>query len=213
MVLVTKAWQRRGIATELLRTCLDDAEAHGLVAGLDATPAGALVYRPLGFEDVYGLTRMRAEIVAVARGAVGPVRPMTMADLDAVSAYDQGLFGADRSQVLRHLIARQPDRAFVAETAGFVSGYVLARQGREAIQVGPLAAPDDATACVLAAAALADLEGPAYLDVGDRHTGLLSWLGERGFAPQRPYTRMIMGRAEPYDDARRQYAIAGPELG
>ncbi len=225
MVLVTKDWQRRGIATELLRTCIIDAQSHGLVPGLDATPAGSLVYRPLGFADVYNLTRMRAEAVAgvvAAAGSQGPIRAMTVADLDAVAAFDRKLFGADRGQVLRHLFARQPGRAFLAEAHGGVSdpvtsdpvtGYVLAREGREATQIGPLAAPDRTIACALAAAALEGLEGPVYLDVGDRHAGFSAWLGAAGFAPQRPYTRMIMGRAEPYDDAHRQYAIAGPELG
>ncbi len=213
MVLVTKAWQRRGLATELLRTCIDDIERRGLVAGLDATPAGSLVYRPLGFENVYGLTRMRAETVAPIKTIAGPVRAMTEADLDTVLAFDRNLFGAERSGVLRHLFGRQPGHAFLAEMSGTVSGYVLAREGREATQIGPLAGPDEFTACALVAAALTDLKGAVYLDVGDRHTSLLSWLGDHGFAPQRPYTRMIMGRAEPYDDAASQYAIAGPELG
>jgi GNAT superfamily N-acetyltransferase len=213
MVLVSRDWQRRGIATDLLRACIDEAEARGLVAGLDATPAGREVYRPLGFEEVYGLTRLRAETVASVSDSAGPVRPLMMADLEAIADFDRKLFGAARGQVLGHLLQRQPARAFVVETAGAISGYVLAREGREATQIGPLSAPDDATACTLAGAALADLNGPVYLDVVDRHTGLLAWLGARGFAPQRPYTRMIMGRAEPYDDAQRQYAIAGPELG
>jgi GNAT superfamily N-acetyltransferase len=216
MVLVTRDWQRRGLATELLRDCIDDAQSHGLVPGLDATPAGSLVYRPLGFADVYGLTRMRAEAVAgvvAATGPQGPIRAMTAADLDAVAAFDRKLFGADRGQVLRHLFARQPGRAFLAEAHSVVVGYVLAREGREATQIGPLAAPDRTIACALAAAALEGLEGPVYLDVGDRHAGFSAWLGQAGFAPQRPYRRMIMGRAEPYDDAHRQSAIAGPELG
>src|SRR3954447_134130 len=49
MVLVTQNRRRRGLATKLLDACLDAAAKQGLTVWLDATPAGAAVYRPLGF--------------------------------------------------------------------------------------------------------------------------------------------------------------------
>ena len=49
MVLVTAEWRRRGIATRLVDACLDAAAKRSLTAWLDATPAGANVYGPLGF--------------------------------------------------------------------------------------------------------------------------------------------------------------------
>ena len=49
MVLVTADFRRRGIATKLVDACLDVAKRRGLTTWLDATPAGATVYGPLGF--------------------------------------------------------------------------------------------------------------------------------------------------------------------
>src|SRR5882672_12440358 len=49
MVLVTQNWRRRGLATKLLDACLGLAMKQGLTPWLDATPAGATVYGPLGF--------------------------------------------------------------------------------------------------------------------------------------------------------------------
>src|ERR1700761_1100031 len=49
MVLVTENWRRRGVATRLIDACLDAARNLGLTCWLDATPAGASVYGPLGF--------------------------------------------------------------------------------------------------------------------------------------------------------------------
>src|SRR3954462_1393359 len=59
MVLVTQSWRRRGLATKLVDACLERAATQGLTPWLDATPAGATVYGPLGFTPVLELRRLR----------------------------------------------------------------------------------------------------------------------------------------------------------
>src|SRR5262245_12152282 len=59
MVLVTTDFRRRGIATKLVDACLDVATRRGLTTWLDATPAGATVYGPLGFIPSRQLRRLR----------------------------------------------------------------------------------------------------------------------------------------------------------
>ena len=44
MILVTARWRRRGLASELMRRCLERAAALKLIAGLDATDAGRQIY-------------------------------------------------------------------------------------------------------------------------------------------------------------------------
>ena len=61
MVLVTADFRRRGIATRLVDACLDVATRRGLTTWLDATPAGATVYGPLGFTPTLQLRRLRLE--------------------------------------------------------------------------------------------------------------------------------------------------------
>ena len=61
MVLVTESWRRRGIATRLVDACLNTAKQMGLTSWLDATPAGATVYGPLGFAPTLELRRLRLE--------------------------------------------------------------------------------------------------------------------------------------------------------
>ena len=61
MVLVTAEFRRRGIATKLVDSCLHAAAKRGLTAWLDATPAGAAVYGPLGFIPTMQLRRLRLE--------------------------------------------------------------------------------------------------------------------------------------------------------
>jgi GNAT acetyltransferase-like protein/acetyltransferase (GNAT) family protein len=215
MVLVAGDHRRRGLATRLLRRCIDDLLARGLVPVLDATPAGRAVYRPLGFQDAWGFHRlMRAQEAEAARTLPEvAVRPIADAIWPALCRYDAGIFGADRSAVLSRLRGRLPAAELFAERDGEISGFLLGRDGRTTNQLGPLMAEDDASACALLAQAFGAIDGPLYLDLADARTNIAAWLGTRGFTPQRPFTRMLHGRAEKFDDGRRTYAVVGPEFG
>ncbi len=216
MILVTARWLRRGLASELMRLCITHADELGLVAGLDATEAGRQVYLPLGFADIYPLTRWqvtrRQTDGAKATGGAG-VRPMTTNDLDRVAAWDRDISGAPRNALLRHLHGRCPERAFILESGGNVRGFVLARNGRLASQIGPLSADDEAGAIALLQPAIAAAPGPIFLDAADHHGNFLAILADLGFTKQRGYMRMLRGRGRPLDDPSRVFLIAGPELG
>jgi GNAT superfamily N-acetyltransferase len=211
MVLVARAFRRRGIATDLIARCMAMLRRKGMTPGLDATEAGRLVYEPLGFRPIYALSRR----AAVALGPdLGPadVRPVATADLDALADYDARVFGLNRAHILRHLFGRAPSLAHVAEDAGTVRGFVLGRDGRQATQIGPILAEDDATAIALVRAALRNTRGPVYIDSLDAQGAFNDYLAARGFAVQRGFTRMLVERSAPFDDPRRSFAIAGPEL-
>ena len=79
MVLVTAKRRRERIGTRILETCCAEIARRGLVAMLDATPAGERVYRPLGFEPMFDLTRWQGQGGASGGGAKLPagIRPMT----------------------------------------------------------------------------------------------------------------------------------------
>jgi ribosomal protein S18 acetylase RimI-like enzyme len=208
MILVAGTHRRRGIATDLLRRCMANCADRGLIAGLDATEAGRTVYLPLGFKDVYPLSRMVADRPT---GKVDGVRPMTEADLPAVAAYDRTVFGADRAGLLQHLLHRWPAAAWIAGDP--VRGFCLGRDGRTAHQIGPLSATDEATAIKLLNAALSAVPGRVLIDAADHQKGLHAALAAAGFTRQRGYVRMLLDRSEPLDVPGGVYAIAGPELG
>jgi GNAT superfamily N-acetyltransferase len=215
MILVTWAYRRRGLATHLMRRCMEALLTRGLTPALDATPEGRQVYLRLGFNDIYGLTRFLAEkpkpSARVPHGI--DVRPMRADDLARVGAYDKTPFGAGRHFILADLQQRLPACAFMAESGGRLCGFVVGRDGRTCAQLGPLIAEDAATASALTMTALARISGPVCIDVGDRHSSYIRDLKGAGFSPLLPFIRMIYDRSEPYDDPARIYAIAGPELG
>jgi len=214
MVLVTEAWRRKGLATRLMEKAMQALSRKGLVAILDATPAGREVYRLLGFEDTWGIERMQkigASELPAAPAAV--IRPMTDADWSDVLALDRAVFAADRSELLGELRKRLPWTALVALRGEDLSGFLLGRDGRIATQLGPCVAEDEDTGIALLAAGLAGVEAPVFLDVPDMHAALGAWLRAAGFTLQRPYTRMILNRSEPFNRTERLFSIAGPELG
>jgi len=211
MVLVLPEHRRKGYATQLLRKALEENERSGLVSLLDATPAGHEVYVQEGFRDFWGFKRFACQ----RPQAGGPVSGIqSLEDWSQVLSLDLVAFGGSREVVLRNLAARQPKLALMAKRGGEAAGFILAREGREALQIGPLVAKDSRTAQDLLAAALGRVEGPVYLDIADHAASLQQWVLERGFAVQRPFTRMAHGsRGYAPGDASLVYCPAGPELG
>ena len=216
MVLVAGEYRRRGLASRLMRRCIEELTAAGLVPVLDATPAGRAVYGALGFEDAWGFHRLACGETG-ASGLPAPagvvIRPIDDAVFAELCRYDAAVFGADRSGVLARLRGRVPAAELVALREGNVCGLLLGRDGRSATQLGPLVADDAAIARALLARGLAAIKGPVYIDLADAHQGLGAWLEGLGFAAQRPFTRMLHRRAAGFDDAARTFAVAGPELG
>jgi len=217
MMVVRTDFRRRGLGRELLGQCILDLAAQGLVPGLDATPAGRELYQRHEFRDTWAMTRWKCErpgITAPGAAVQGlEVRAATAADLDMIAALDHRAFGCNRRSVLARLLERAPWLASLAMRAGEPCGFLLARDGREAFQVGPIAATDPEAAIALLGRTLVLLAGGAYVDVLDRHHEVAAWLAAHGFAPQRRLTRMLYRRDEPFGDARFAVAIAGPELG
>lgn len=211
MVLVLPEHRRRGFATQLLKKALQENAGSGRVSLLDATPAGHEVYVQEGFRDFWGFKRF-----AISRPPSDGKRPgiQPLQNWNEVLRFDLSAFGGGREVVLRNLAARQPKLALVAERGGELAGFVLAREGREALQIGPLVAKDAETAQHLFAAALGRAEGPVYVDIADHAAPLQQWALVQGFAVQRPFTRMAHGpRGYAPGDASLVYCPAGPELG
>ena len=226
MVLVLPEWRQQGLAKALLRVALDHLQGLNLEAVLDATPAGHPVYQAQGFTDAWGFTRWRLasrNAIPTATPAVAGVRPLQQEDWPAVAALDANAFGANRLPLLQRLSHRLPEAAWVLYRGEELRGFVLGRDGRTAVQVGPLvvASQEGALPGVEAIALLeaavqalgaAQVSGaPRHpsaaptlvVDARDGQPALQDWLTGRGFAPERPFTRMVRQPAkDPRSPAR-----------
>ncbi len=216
MVLVTASARRQGFGTRLLDRCLAETAQEGVAAGLDATEFGRPVYLPLGFRDVYALSRWRLEhgATSVVEAPAGVrIRPASANDLPAILACDAARSGFRRDAILAHLMSRASSVAQVAERGdGGLAGYVLGRDGHTALHVGPIVADDETIALALLGSAVGRAGQRVILDVPDTHQKIRAWLGSQGATAPRSFMRMVRGSFPPLEDASHLFALAGPEL-
>ncbi|MBV8849835.1 MAG: GNAT family N-acetyltransferase [Methylobacteriaceae bacterium] len=207
MVLVTANWRRRGLANALMTRCIEVARARHLQPWLDATPAGASVYAPMGFHET-GLTLARLRRTA-GTGVVMPKQPTPVASLQKLLDADRRTMGFDRGALLREFSSRAGSAIY--ERDGAVG---LVRAGRKARQVGPVYAADETTAIGLFERILDEESASLVIDLATVHPGVREFLDSRGFVFERPFARMRFG-----DDASKTnadahlIAVAGPEFG
>jgi len=203
MVLVTADFRRRGIATKLVDACLDVAARRGFTTWLDATPAGAAVYGPLGFRPTLQLRRLRL----TKPQDTGTSRPLSAGNLDALAVCDGRAMGFDRSSLLAEFAARADSRIVSDAQA-----IALVRNGRAARHIGPLLADRADQALALVDAIIRSETGPWLIDAVHSQDEFLNGLVGSGWNIERPFQRMRFGSAT-VSPAQTPFAVAGPEFG
>jgi GNAT superfamily N-acetyltransferase len=201
MVLVTASWRRRGLATRLVDTCLNTATRLGLTTWLDATPAGAAVYGPLGFTPTIQLRRLR---LANAPGSAAAPSP---GKIDEFITCDISAMGFDRRELLEELGGRPGSRLVSSDDA-----MALVRDGRTARHIGPLFATTPVHALTLVGKIAANEKGAILIDAVANQNQFLNGLTDTGWTIERPFQRMRFGRATT-QGAELPFAVAGPEFG
>lgn len=214
MILVDPAMRGQGIGTDLIREALTILKDEKCVR-LDATEAGARIYRRHGFEEEYRLNRLVAKAPRTPAGPEqGQSQPIRHGDLEEIFDLDKKVFGADRRKLLLSFLARAPEYAWVARTGPALHGYVFGRHGYHHEQIGPLAAISETTALQLASRCLARRTAESFLiDVPSDCAGWNRSLQDAGFEVERVLIRMRRGTGIRPECERYQFGIAGPEFG
>jgi len=198
-----------GVATKLVDTCLNAATRQGLTCWLDATPAGAGVYGPLGFTPTLQLRRLRLENSALP--GADPPALLAAGDLAQLIPHDHHAMGFDRSALLAEFAGRPGSR--LLSNGGAIA---LVRDGRTARHIGPLFADSGANspdrALVLVDAIARSETGPLLIDAVSTSEKFLQGLTASGWKIERPFQRMRFGRATA-KPTEQPFAVAGPEFG
>jgi hypothetical protein len=205
MVLVTESWRRRGLATRLVDACLAAAAKQELTTWLDATPAGATVYGPLGFKPTLQLRRLRLEHAMSTKAEAPP--SLSSIELDKFVARDRLAMGFDRAALLTELGGRSGSRLVSNGEA-----LALVRDGRKARHVGPLLAGSPDQALALVNEIVRSENGPLLIDAVFEQQEFLNGLTGSGWKIERPFQRMRFGSAA-MPPAQLPFAVAGPEYG
>jgi hypothetical protein len=212
MVLVDPVARGKHVGTTLLQRGLELVGADA-TARLDATPAGEVIYRTIGFASEYHLARWFLDVTPPIARRSG-AQPLARTDWPAIGQMDQRAFGAPRLGLLRRLAGDSPEYARVIRRGSDVQGYVFGRRGHNRDHLGPLVADSPDAAAVLLDSVLAEHpNGRFYLDVPDDQQEWRDVISRIGFAIERPFLRMHRGRLETPGDPSSIYAIAGPEFG
>jgi GNAT superfamily N-acetyltransferase len=205
MVLVTENWRRRGLATQLVDACLDAAAKQSLTTWLDATPAGATVYGPLGFAPTLQLRRLRLEKAVSTKAEAPP--SLSSCGIEQIIAQDRLAMGFDRSTLLTELSKRPGSRLLSNGEA-----LALVRDGRNARHIGPLFADRADQALALVNEIVRSGSGPLLIDAVNEQAEFLQGLTRSGWSIERPFQRMRLGRAGA-QATKLPFAVAGPEYG
>lgn len=202
MVLVTESARRRGIATKLVDACLAMAKEMNLTSWLDATPAGATVYGPLGFAPTLELRRLRLE----NSGSTSAGPSLDACDPAAFVARDSRAIGFAREALLAEFAGRSGSRLLRSGDA-----VALVRDGRTARHIGPLFASSADEALALVGAIVRSERGPLIIDAVHSHQKFLDGLTATGWNIERPFQRMRFGAGA--QSPSPPFAVAGPEFG
>ena len=205
MVLVTASWRRRGLATRLVDACLAAAATQHLVSWLDATPAGATVYGPLGFAPTLRLRRLRLAHAISTKAEAPP--SLSRCSIEEFAARDRRAMGFDRSALLTELAGRQGSR--LLSNGGAVA---LVRDGRSARHIGPLYAESPGQALALVNEIVRSGFATLLVDAVHEQEQFLQGLVRSGWTVERPFQRMRFGHAA-MPTAELPFAVAGPEYG
>ncbi len=224
LVVVRPDCQGRGIGRQLMGAVL--ARTGERPVGLIATAAGLRLYEECGFVRLGEILQCQGAVQPAHPMSTSPARPTTPAtptaearirafdptDRRALFALDAAAFGAQRDALLDAVLgAGQP--AWVAERERRLVGFALQRPAGHGVTVGPMVAPDEATAIALATQALATIEGPARFDIPATAGMLAAALAARGLPVVDRVTRMVRGEWPAVDPGARLYGLASQALG
>lgn len=186
MIMVAPALQGQGLGRQIMARVMDSLGER--TVRLHATAAGMSLYRSLGF--VAGPVVRQFQGVVRAGAAPPGVRALTADDAAEVAARDRSASGMDRSALIAALL---PHAEGVALAAG--RGFALWRRFGRGTLIGPVVAPDAASARLLIDAGLAALVGEfVRVDVREA-SGLGAILTARGLEDAGAVVQMERGAA------------------
>ncbi len=137
LIAVDPSMHGQGLGRIVTQWLIDHLAILGCSPVLDGSASGAPLYEKIGFVDHGVSTLMMAPDRPQTSQFPTSVIRLTGSDLDSLYAYDQRVFGADRSKLLRDINQENPGRTFAIKSeTGSLNGYVMAQD----TSIGPLVA-------------------------------------------------------------------------
>jgi GNAT superfamily N-acetyltransferase len=211
MMLVEQERRGQGIARALMQHALAFLEGRGIrTVRLDATPLGEPLYRSLDFVEQFSLGRF-AGIPMCGEKQAG-VELAGREQWEAICRLDQAVTATDRRRGLLDLLQERAEEVRIVRRGGAVIGYLSARRGMRAWQIGPCIATSEAGPPLLEDALSRFANREVFVDVPLSHSPAVDLLARRGLRQQRKLLRMCRGEAVS-ERVQQLWASSGPVKG
>ena len=210
MLIVANDQQGRGLGARLMEAALSALGPRAVQ--LHATPAGQALYLRLGFAPIGTIYQHQGIAVAPPPAPLAPgqhLRPATAHDLPALAALDTTATGMDRTRALSAILAQ--GQAILLERNGTPEGFAMLRPFGRGEVIGPVAAPDAASAWALIAHYLTARTG-AFLRIDITDPALAPLLTAHGLPVVDEALRMVRG-TPPAPGTTRSFALINQALG
>ncbi|MEU6440360.1 GNAT family N-acetyltransferase [Streptomyces sp. NPDC047046] len=203
LMLVASQHAGQGIGRALMEHLLDRADGHDSVF-LFATPAGRPLYEKFGFQHVHDVAKHMGTFTPPHPDPSVRTGPLPPGALERIEALDARALGYDRSRLLRRLTGFT-ERIRVAYGAeGRITGYGAAWHNAGCTAVGPVIAPDAATARTLVTDLAGTARGPVRLECPVTGNGSWrAWAEDHGLREVDRTAFMVLG--EPLPDRSGQH--------
>lgn len=211
LVVVRADCQGRGIGRMLMNAAMAGCEQRTLQ--LTATLAGRRLYEQCGFV-VAGAVNQRQGIPNVQAAPLPAgvtLRAATSADLEKLTALDTAAFGGPRAALLAAVL--EEGKGLIASRDGTDFAFAMRRRAGRGLLIGPLVAPDAATAIALTGALLETGGEVCRIDIPADESEFGAWLEASGLPSVDEVTPMRRGqRAAPVAGAK-TWALASQAFG
>lgn len=191
LILVDEALRGRGYGGILFDRSIERArEIAGSAVGLDASALGRPVYLKKGLVDVAPIDRWCGSLQDAGDAPLGR---LTRSTFDRIATLDREACGADRSELLGHMLEDPAVAAFWVPG----EGHAFLSPGRLHAHLGPVVAGTEAAYGALLSQAARLLRGAEVVIDALRTPASSSILEARGLRIARELTRMTMTAPRP----------------
>jgi len=214
LVIVDERHRGQGIAREMVQSLMAPLADHQL--HLVATEQGKPLYRQLGFIEQGRLAQHQCRELP-ARDAVPlpedvTLRPASPQDLPTLAELDFAACGMRRQPLLETLLS-SAGQALVLERQGIAVGFAVRRRFGHGNMIGPVIAPDTASAVGLIDALCRPCTGQFVRIDTPQANSLGPWLVERGLPSVDTPAIMVRGAPHRPDPASVQaFALVSQAL-
>jgi len=134
-VIVRPGLRDQGLGKRMMEAALDHLRTRGVeTVRLNAYLRAIPFYERLGFRPEYEVVRWRGTDPG---GPVFGIRPVRLADLPSLIAFDAPFFGARRDRLLARLAEEFPETFLVAIRGGRMRGYLVGNPSGDSCEIGP----------------------------------------------------------------------------